>query len=77
MRLWLKDSERRPDPAPVRADARAALLAGTIAWTIALVAAVIWRDEAAATGVGWWIWCALIGVGLGVVGLLWVQLRRR
>ena len=37
MRLWLKDSERRADPAPVKTDDRKAFFVGTVAWVIALV----------------------------------------
>lgn len=77
MRLWLKDSERRPDPLPARTDARAAYLAGTVLWVLALVATLIWRDQITAAGLAWWVWCAVIGVGLGLFGLLWVQVRRR
>lgn len=77
MRLWLTESERRPDPAPVRTDARKALLAGTAAWLVALVAALVARDWLASIGFGWFVTAAIIGVALGVAGLVVVQLRRR
>ncbi|KFF59088.1 hypothetical protein JF66_13865 [Cryobacterium sp. MLB-32] len=77
MRLWLKDSERRPDPLPARTDARKAFFAGTVVWLLALGAALILRDQITSAGLDWWIWCAVIGVGLGLFGLLWVQMRRR
>ena len=91
MRLWLKDSERRPDPLPARTDARTALLVGTLLWLVALGAALYIEvtapgaagsgtadsGAAGAPGAGWWLWCAVIGVGLGLIGLAWVQLRRR
>ena len=84
MRLWLKDSERRPDPLPARTDARKALFVGTLLWLVALGAAltVNWTappasGAASAPGAGWWLWCTLIGVGLGLGGLAWVRLRRR
>ncbi|TFB70576.1 DUF2530 domain-containing protein [Cryobacterium glaciale] len=84
MRLWLKDSERRPDPLPARTDARKALLVGTLLWLVALGTALItqWTapegsGAASASGTGWWLWCTVIGVGLGLGGLAWVQLRRR
>lgn len=84
MRLWLKDSERRPDPLPARTDARKALFAGTVLWLIALGAALIaeWTapsesGASSAPGAGWWLWCTVIGVGFGLGGLAWVQLRRR
>ena len=84
MRLWLKDSERRPDPLPARTDARKALFVGTLLWLVALGAALItqWTapegsGAASAPGAGWWLWCTVIGVGLGLGGLAWVQFRRR
>ncbi|SDO29767.1 Protein of unknown function [Cryobacterium flavum] len=86
MRLWLKDSERRPDPLPARTDARKALFVGTIVWLVALGAALIVEvtapaasdlGAASATTAGWWLWCTVIGVGLGLFGLAWVQFRRR
>ncbi|GAA1060212.1 DUF2530 domain-containing protein [Agromyces bracchium] len=77
MRLWLSESERRPDPEPVRADARKALLAGTIGWIIALGFALAFSGSLADAGFGWFVAAAAIGVGLGLVGLVVVQLRRR
>jgi len=84
MRLWLKDSERRPDPLPARTDARKALFVGTLVWLVALGAALVMTrtapgtsGAASAPGTGWWLWCTVIGVSLGIGGLAWVQLRRR
>ncbi|GAA2045750.1 hypothetical protein GCM10009819_36570 [Agromyces tropicus] len=77
MRLWLSESERRPDPEPVRADARKALLAGTAGWIVALGLALAFREPLAEAGIAWFITAAAIGVGLGIVGLVVVQLRRR
>jgi hypothetical protein len=77
MRLWLTESERRPDPAPVRTDARKALVAGTAGWLVALVAAIVARDWLESVGLGWFVTAAIIGVALGVAGLVVVQLRRR
>ncbi len=76
MRIWLKDSERRPDPLPARTDARKAYFAGSVAWLLALVVALVFQAELTSGGFGWWIWCIIIGLGLGLVGLVWVQLRR-
>ena len=86
MRLWLKDSERRPDPLPARTDARTALICGTLLWLVALGAALFIEvtapgtaksGAASAPGPGWWLWCTVIGVGVGLVGFAWVQFRRR
>ena len=77
MRLWLNESERRPDQAPARADARKAVLVGTIAWLVALVVALVFRTQLEAAGLGWLLWAALTGLVLGVIGLVVVQLIRR
>ncbi|MEI5584453.1 MULTISPECIES: DUF2530 domain-containing protein [unclassified Agromyces] len=76
MRLWLTESERRPDPAPIRTDARKALFAGTVAWIVALVVAILARDWLESIGTGWFVAAAAIGVVLGAAGLVVVQLRR-
>lgn len=77
MRLWIRESERRPNPEPARADARKAMAAGTISWLVAAVALVIARPILEAADLGWLITVAMIGVGLGVVGLIVVALIRR
>ena len=77
MRLWVSESERRPDPAPARTDARKALLAGTAAWIVALLGSIVLREPLADAGFGWFTTTAVIGVVLGVIGLAVVQLRRR
>ncbi|MFE5671305.1 DUF2530 domain-containing protein [Agromyces sp. NPDC056523] len=77
MRLWLSESERRPDPAPARTDARKALLAGTAAWIVALLASIALRAPLEDAGFGWFTTAAAIGVVLGLIGLAVVQLRRR
>ncbi|MDJ0324289.1 hypothetical protein QMG61_10995 [Cryobacterium sp. PH31-AA6] len=54
-----------------------AILAGSAGWVLALVFAVFFRGDLAAAGLGWWPACAAAGLGLGLVGLGWVQFRRR
>ncbi|MFF2275290.1 DUF2530 domain-containing protein [Agromyces sp. NPDC058126] len=77
MRLWLSEEERRPDPAPARADARKALVAGTIGWLVVAVGCLVFRDALDAAGLGWVLMAALVGVALGVVGIVVVQVIRR
>lgn len=77
MRLWLNESERRPDPAPARADARKAVLVGTLAWLVALVLSLVFRAQLDAAGIGWLVWAAVTGSALGVIGLVVVQVVRR
>ncbi|MCD2444279.1 DUF2530 domain-containing protein [Agromyces sp. SYSU K20354] len=77
MRFWLSEQERRPDPAPARADARKAVAVGTAAWLVALVASLLFQSQLEAAGYGWFAIAAAVGVGLGLVGLLVVQVIRR
>jgi FtsH-binding integral membrane protein len=77
VRLWLSESERRPDPAPARADARKAVLVGTLAWLVALVLSLVFRAQLDAAGMGWLVWAAVTGFALGVIGLVVVQVVRR
>jgi O-antigen/teichoic acid export membrane protein len=78
VRFWLSESERRPDPAPARTDARKALLVGTAGWLVALAIALLFRGQLAEAGLGWLVWAAVAGAVLGVVGLVVVQeIRRR
>ena len=37
MRLYVRDSERRPDPAPLKTDDRKVILVGLAAWAIATI----------------------------------------
>jgi hypothetical protein len=77
MRLWLSEAERRPDPAPARTDARKALAVGTAAWLVVLIGCLVAQSALDANGFGWFTAAAAIGLGLGVIGLVVVQLRRR
>jgi len=77
MRLWLKDSERRPDPAPVATDDRVALCVGLVLWILALVAVLVFSDQRADDRSVWIISTCLIGIVLGALGLLYTKLRRR
>ncbi|MGW9630723.1 DUF2530 domain-containing protein [Agromyces sp. NPDC055520] len=77
MRLWLSDDERRPDPAPARADGRKAVVAGTIGWVVALVACLVFQKPLDAAGLGWFTAAAITGVVIGLIGLVVVQVIRR
>ncbi len=76
MRFWLSDDERRPDPAPARADSRKAALAGTAAWAVALVLSLVFQAPLAEAGFGWFTLACIAGVVLGLLGLGFVQLSR-
>ncbi len=75
MRLWLKDSERRPDPAPVKTDDRKTVLVGLVLWLVALGVLLLFLSPLMANGREWWLWTVLAGLGIGLV-LLVVTHRR-
>ena len=77
MRLWLRDSERKPDPKPVATDDRKAVLVGLALWVVALVVLLVFVGPLASIDGVWLLWTAVAGVGLGIVGLVALQFKRR
>jgi hypothetical protein len=75
VRIWLKDSERRPDPAPVKTDDRKAVLVGIVLWIIALAILLVFLTPLTAAGQGWWLWTCVAGLALGVIGILYTHWR--
>lgn len=65
-----------PDLRPVDVDGVGAVLYGTVAWTVALVACLLLRDRLAADGRTWWAWVCVAGALLGLAGLWFVRRRR-
>jgi len=76
MRLWLKDDERLPDPPPLKTDDRAAFLIGTVLWIVAVVVATVFASTLRAHDDAWVVAMTLVGVGAGLVGLVYAQIRR-
>ncbi len=77
MRLILKDSERRPDPAPVVTDDRKPMLIGIGIWIIALALILVFIGPLTAAGDAWWLWACVGGIVLGLVGVFYTQWRRK
>ncbi|WP_263298830.1 DUF2530 domain-containing protein [Leifsonia poae] len=77
MRLWLRDSERRPDPVPVKTDDRRAVLVGLALWLVALVVVLVFNRALIGAGDGWWFWTVIVGLVLGLVGLVYLTVKRR
>jgi len=71
MRLWIKDSERRADPAPPKTDDRKPMLVGLGLWLVGLVAVLL-----LAPGNPGLFYPCVVGLVLGLVGLLYVHRRR-
>ena len=76
MRLWLKDSERRPDPEPVRTDDRKPMLLGIGLWLLALVSLLFGVGGLVGADDAGLIWTCLAGIALGLLGLLYTHRRR-
>jgi hypothetical protein len=73
MRLWLRDSERKPDPQPVPTDDRRVVLIGLVLWVIALMLGLVLGGQLGADSVAG---IAVYGGALGVIGLVYLLIRR-
>ena len=75
MKLWLKDSERKPDPVPVKTDDRKVVLVGLVLWIIALGVMLVLLPQLQESGFVWVLWTVVGGLVLGL-GLLVYTARR-
>jgi len=75
VRLFIKDSERRPDPAPVKTDDRKVVLVGLVLWIVALGVMLVLLAQLQASGLVWLLWTVVGGLVLGL-GLLVYTARR-
>ena len=75
MRLFIKDSERRPDPAPVTTDDRKVILVGLVLWILALAGMLLFLGALQESGLVWLLWTVVVGLGLGLVLLVYTSRR--
>ena len=75
MRLFLRDSERRPDPVPVKTDDRRPILVGLAAWVIATIIVLLFLTPLSRPGNGWLLWTCVVGIVLGLAGLVYAAKR--
>lgn len=68
VRLYVPAARRRPQPPLPPVDDRRPVAVGTVVWLVLFVLGLIFRGELAEQGREWWIWTALCGAGLGLVG---------
>ncbi len=74
MRFYVKDSERKPDPEPIKTNAKLAIIVGLILWVIALLFLVFQATQASAQK-SWYTTTCIVGIILGVYAL--IRERRR
>ena len=77
MRLWLKDSERKPDPEPVQTDDRKAVLVGIVLWLVALVVLLVLVRPIIESGMTWLLWTCVAGIAIGLAGILYTNGRQK
>jgi hypothetical protein len=68
---------RRPDPEPLETDDVRIVALGTALWLVALAVALVFHDRLSDHDNGDWVWIALAGAFLGLVGLRYVRRRKR
>ena len=76
VRLWLRDRDRRPDPAPADASGRQAVIVGTVAWAVATAAVLAFPNATGAGGDPAVTATCGIGVALGLLGIVYTRRRR-
>jgi hypothetical protein len=76
VRLYVRSSQRRPDPVPTPTDDRAVILFGILVWAALLVVALVLRGRLAEDGHAWWVWTPVVGVALGLYGLRYLSRRK-
>lgn len=73
MRFWLNEDERRPDPAPASTDDRTAVLVGLACWLVGLAVALVFVAQLIEAGRSGWLWTCLVGIGFGLLGLVYTH----
>lgn len=76
MRLFIKDSERRADPAPVKTDDRKVILVGLVLWILALAGMLLFLPALQKSDLVWLLWTVVVGLGLGLVLLVYTVRRQ-
>lgn len=75
MRWIAKDSERKPDPAPVTGTVRIAVLIGLIGFSIGLLLTVVFYEQMTSPNKAWYPYTCAVGLVLGVFA--WFKVGNR
>jgi hypothetical protein len=74
MKLYLKDSERKPDPAPIETNLRLVVVIGIALWAITLAVFVVAPATVPASR-PWWPFTCIVGILLGIYAFFKVGKR--
>ncbi|MBV9830065.1 MAG: DUF2530 domain-containing protein [Marmoricola sp.] len=65
------------DVEPLDVDGVRTMQVGTALWAVALVVLLLLRHHLEKAGHGWWVWVAVVGLVLGLIGWEHTTRRRR
>ena len=75
MRWIAKDSERKPDPEPIKGTAKKAVVIGMVIFALSLVFILVFYDSITSPNKVWYPYTCLVGLLLGVFALFKVKDR--
>ena len=75
MRVYLKYSDRHPEPKVAEINSTRVVLFGIGFWGLALIVIGAFYSSLSDAGLGWWLHTAIIGVLLGFLALYMVRKR--
>jgi hypothetical protein len=75
MRWIAKDSDRKPDPAPITGTVRIAVVIGMIGFALALIGSVVFYDQITSPNKAWYPYTCVVGLVLGVFA--WFRVGNR
>ena len=73
-KLFVKFSDRHPEPKPAEVNTRLAILVGTGIWVLVLIVFLAFYPALTNAGLDWWLHTAIIGILLGI--LAWFMVRK-
>lgn len=75
MKFRVKESEAKPDPEPIESNASLAVLLGTLAWLLGLIAILLLNQTLSQPLPEWWALTCIFGICLGIFGFFKVRNR--
>ena len=75
MRWVVRDSERKPDPEPIKGTARKAVLIGIAGFAVAFLLIVIFYEQITSPNKIWYPYTCLVAIVLGIFALFKVRDR--